>query len=154
MTFKKSELKAALLGGVIAEATFELYAWLLSPLIFGLELQPAKLVMALFEKHLNISLSYQIAFSIHTLIGIVGFSLFILALYKAFSTKPYVIGLVGGVGLWFFAQGVLAPAIGRKFMMEFGAYTQSSFIGHVGMALILVMVIDWVLKKDSYEQMV
>ena len=44
MTFKKSELKAALLGGVIAEAAFELYAWLLSPLIFGLELQPPELV--------------------------------------------------------------------------------------------------------------
>jgi len=44
-------------------------------------------------------------------------------------------GVLAGIVLWFVAQGVLAPLMGRSFMMGFGSYTQSSFVGHVGMTI-------------------
>jgi len=30
--------------------------------------------------------------------------------------------------------------MGRSFMMGFGTYTQSSFVGHVGMTIVIAMV--------------
>ncbi len=60
-----------------------------------------------------------------------------------------VSGVVTGVLLWFVAQGILAPFIGRPFMMESGAYTQSSFIGHVGMCVIVALVLRRNLGKEN-----
>ncbi|MGJ8562812.1 MAG: hypothetical protein ACSHXY_04600 [Alphaproteobacteria bacterium] len=149
MKLDSNEVKLALLGGAIAEIAFEFYAWVISPVLFGLELQPAKLVTALTQKFLNIGLSYEIAYALHTFVGIVGFSLFTLTIYKLLSLKGYISGLIAGLTLWFIAQGVLAPAIGRDFMMGFGPYTQSSFIGHVGMAIIIAIFLDWRLNKQT-----
>ena len=50
---------------------------------------------------------------------------------------------IAGFVLWFVAQGLFAPAVGRSFMMGFGAYTQSSFIGHVGMTTLM----GWVMLR-------
>jgi hypothetical protein len=47
---------------------------------------------------------------------------------------------LSGVILWFIAQGLLAPVVGRSFMMGFGTYTQSSFIGHVGMTVVIALI--------------
>ena len=147
ISITKEEIKFAVLGGVLAEITFELYAWFLSPILFGPTLQPAKLVMALTQQYAGIELSYQAAFVIHALIGTVGFGLFVLAFKKLLPLKAYISGFIAGVALWFIAQGILAPAIGRPFMMEFGTYTQSSFVGHVGMAMIISVFLDWCLRK-------
>ena len=56
--------------------------------------------------------------------------------------RVWLTGFVSGLVLWFVAQGMLAPFIGRSFMMDFGTYTQSSFVGHVGMTLIMAHLLD------------
>lgn len=147
VTFR--ELKVAILSGLCAEIVFEAYAWLISPSLFGLSLQPAKLVMALTQQFSGITLPYQLAFAIHAMIGTVGFGLFVLLFHKLIPRRAAVPGIVAGVILWFIAQGFLAPLIGREFMMKFGPYTQSSFVGHVGMALVISLLLHWRLNSTK-----
>ena len=149
MKLNMNEMGVAVLGGLIAQIAFEAYAWLVSPLVFGPKLQPAFLVIGLFEKYLGITLSYVVAFSLHALIGVIGFGIFTLLFYRVFRGRAILSGLFSGVVLWFIAQGVLAPAMGREFMMGFSPYTQSSFVGHVGMTLIIALLVDFVLKQKN-----
>jgi len=148
MKLKIHEIKVAILGGVIAQIAFEAYAWLISPLVFGPKLQPAFLVIGLFEQYVGVTPSYSVAFSLHALIGTLGFGIFTLLFYKAFRGRAILSGFISGLILWFIAQGVLAPAMGREFMMGFGAYTQSSFVSHVGMSLIIALYLNHAFKKN------
>ena len=126
-----------LLAGLAAELAFEAYAWLISPVLFGPTLEPANLVKGLSAKFLGLDLSYIQALFIHFFIGTVVFSLTVYVVSKWLQSRYVLGGLVTGLALWFTAQGILAPLLGRAFMMDFGPYTQSSFIGHVGMCLII-----------------
>lgn len=137
------EIKAIVLAGVVAETLFEVYAWLVSPILFGLSLQPSNLVIAIAKITLGVDLSHGAAFFLHALIGSIGFATSVY-LIRRISKLPYLAAaVVTGVLLWFVAQGILAPFIGREFMMGFGAYTQSSFVGHVGMCLVVGVVLRW-----------
>lgn len=128
------------LAGLAGELSFELYAWLVSPVLFGVALQPAKLVMALASIYAGLTIPYSVAFVLHVLIGSFGFAFFVY-LVKRVSGLGYIAsGAIAGVALWFIAQGFLAQMVGRSFMMGFGAYTQSSFIGHTGMTLVIAFV--------------
>ncbi len=149
MKLNISEIKVAILGGLIAQIAFEAYAWLISPFVFGPKLQPAFLVIGLFKQFAGVTPSYAVAFSLHALIGVVGFGLFTLMFYKAFRGRAILSGFIAGLVLWFIAQGMLAPAMGREFMMGFGAYTQSSFVSHVGMSLIIALFFHYRFRKDQ-----
>ncbi|MBT0959462.1 hypothetical protein IV417_18885 [Alphaproteobacteria bacterium KMM 3653] len=141
-----------LLAGLIGEIAFEAYAWLISPQIFGFALQPSKLVMAIGQMHLGITLSHWMAFAIHFCIGAVGFGVFVYLVRRFVVASSWAAGLLSGVTLWFVAQGMLAPLVGRSFMMDFGPYTQSSFVGHVGMTLITAYLLGlWLPQGDEPE---
>lgn len=141
-----------LAAGLVGEIAFELYAWLVSPALFGFSLQPAKLVMAIAAQYFGMSVNYTTAFAVHFLIGSLLFGACVyLALMVTASTgfkttrkraDILLSGLLTGLALWFVAQGVLAPMIGRSFMMDFGPYTQSSLIGHVGMTVIIAFALS------------
>lgn len=135
-----TNLKNLAIAGLIAELCFEFYAWAISPLLFKVTLEPANLVTALVQKFLGLQLPYSAAFAMHFMIGAFGFALTVLAVHSVLKTRHLISGLVAGLALWFVAQGILAPVIGRDFMMGFGSYTQSSFIGHVGMTVIIALV--------------
>lgn len=60
-----------------------------------------------------------------------------------------VAGGITGIALWFVAQGILAPFIGRSFMMDFGTYTQSSFVSHAGMTLVMGAVFQALEKRRT-----
>jgi hypothetical protein len=136
------------IAGLIGELSFEAYSWLISPILFGVKLEPANLVIGLTNAATGIQLSYAAAFAIHFLIGALGFAA-VVYLVKHVSKFGYAIaGITAGFTLWFVAQGILAPLMGRSFMMGFGTYTQSSFVGHVGMTLLIAMI--W--KKLSSRQ--
>jgi len=146
-----SDLKAIIIAGVIGEAVFEAYSWLISPILFGPILQPALLVKAIVAKLTGgaVVLPYGIAFVVHFLMGAVVFALFVYLLHAVLKRSYLLAGLVTGLLLWFTAQGVLAPFIGRPFMMEFGAYTQSSFVAHTGMMLAIGFVLSKLLRRDQ-----
>tara|TARA_R110002033_G_scaffold21568_3_gene53353 strand:- start:910 stop:1416 length:507 start_codon:yes stop_codon:yes gene_type:complete len=130
-----------LLAGLAGEVSFEIYAWLISPILFDVALAPANLVIALTKIATGLTLPYRAAFVLHFAVGVVGFSAFVLLAHLMTRTKLILSGAIAGVLLWFVAQGLLAPVVGRTFMMGFGAYTQSSFVGHVGMAMIIGYVL-------------
>ena len=133
-------LKNLAIAGLIGELAFEAYAWLISPLLFGVVLAPSNLVMALTNIAFGIEIPHWLAFVIHFSIGAFGFAIFVYATHLVTKTKMIMSGVIAGFVLWFVAQGILAPVVGRTFMMGFGPYTQSSFIGHVGMAALIGFV--------------
>ncbi|MDX2482806.1 MAG: hypothetical protein QNK42_04020 [Pseudodonghicola sp.] len=130
-------LLSILLAGLIGEIAFEFYAWVISPLLFGVALQPSNLVIAMTAKLTGVQISHAVAFPAHFLIGSLGFGVFVYLVRLGMPARVWRTGFVAGLVLWFVAQGLLAPFIGRSFMMGFGTYTQSSFIGHVGMTLLM-----------------
>ncbi|WP_092683508.1 hypothetical protein [Albimonas donghaensis] len=130
-------LSTLILGGIAGEIAFEAYAWLLSPRLFGVTLEPANLIVGLARTLFGLDLGYWTAFGLHFAIGAVAFSAVVTLVHMATRTSLPLAGAIAGVLLWFVAQGLLAPAMGRSFMMGFGAYTQSSFIAHVGMSVII-----------------
>ncbi|MEP5730673.1 MAG: hypothetical protein ABJL67_15030 [Sulfitobacter sp.] len=138
-----------LLAGLVGELAFELYAWLISPLIFGPSLQPANLVIALTNIATGIKIPYAVAFPIHFLIGAVGFALFFWLVHRLSGLSLILSGLVTGLILWFVAQGILAPVVGRDFMMGFGPYTQSSFVAHTGMCLLMAIALRGLLARSK-----
>jgi len=138
-----------LLAGLAGEVSFEIYAWLISPILFDVALAPANLVIALTKIATGVTLPYWAAFILHFAVGVVGFSAFVLLTHLVVRTKLILSGAIAGVLLWFVAQGLLAPVVGRTFMMGFGAYTQSSFIGHVGMALIIGYVLAQLQSRQT-----
>ncbi|MCY0147321.1 hypothetical protein OEG84_06260 [Hoeflea sp. G2-23] len=130
------------LAGLIGEVCFEIYAWLISPALFDVVLQPSNLVIAITAKLTGIEITKALAFPIHFLIGSLGFGLFVYATRLIMPARVWLTGFVSGLVLWFVAQGMLAPFIGRSFMMDFGTYTQSSFVGHVGMTVLMAHLLD------------
>jgi uncharacterized membrane protein YagU involved in acid resistance len=138
---RQTTLTAFVIAAIVGQAAFELYAWLVSPVLFGPSLQPANLVVALTALFTGIKLSYGAAFVLHLLIGSFGFAAFVLMTKRISGLGYRAAGALAGLILWFVAQGIFAPVIGRDFMMGFGAYTQSSFIGHVGMAFVMGVVL-------------
>ncbi|MEO9648960.1 MAG: hypothetical protein ABJ360_23255 [Roseobacter sp.] len=134
-------LRNLAIAGLVGEIAFEAYAWLVSPILFGVALAPANLVVALTNVFFGLKIPYLVGFAIHILIGIVGFSAFVYLMHRVTKTKLILSGALAGFALWFVAQGILAPVVGRSFMMGFGAYTQSSFIAHVGMATLIGFVL-------------
>lgn len=133
----KHVVLSIVLAGLIGEIAFEIYAWAISPLLFNVVLQPSNLVIALTAKLTGTQISKAVAFPVHFLIGSLGFGLFVYATRLLMPARVWLTGFVSGLVLWFVAQGLLAPFIGRSFMMDFGTYTQSSFVGHVGMTLLM-----------------
>ncbi|WP_299918717.1 hypothetical protein [uncultured Roseobacter sp.] len=148
----RSIFPVILFAGLLAEGLFELYAWLISPIIFGETLEPANLVMGLFQRFLSVELSYVQGFSVHAFIGAVVFPVAVYIIARVLNQRFVLAGVVTGVALWFMAQGILAPLMGRNFMMGFGAYTQSSFVGHVGMTLIVGFIFARVWLRDAALQ--
>ncbi|MEO9897775.1 MAG: hypothetical protein ABJQ34_20885 [Paracoccaceae bacterium] len=145
-TFKK-----IVMAGIVGEIAFEAYSWLLSPVLFGPILEPAKLVTAIVAKISGAVLPYGLAFVIHFLIGAVFFALLVYVA-NGILRKGYVLaGVATGLVLWFVAQGMLAPFIGRPFMMDFGPYTQSSFVAHTGMMVVIGFVMSKLLVENPAE---
>lgn len=134
-------------AGLFGEVLFELYAWLVSPVLFGASLQPAKLVIAIISKLTGITLGYNVAFVVHFLVGALGFGAFVFLFRLLLPGRVLLAGVLSGLVLWFVAQGFLAPFIGRSFMMGFGAYTQSSFVGHVGMTVVMSFLMQTLIAR-------
>lgn len=139
------------LSGLIGEVLFETYAWLVSPSLFGFALQPSNLVIALVAKLFGLQLDHTSAFVVHFLVGSLGFGLFVYLVRVGLKLRVWMTGAVAGIVLWFVAQGILAPFIGRSFMMDFGLYTQSSFVGHLGMTLVMAYLLEWFLRRFQSE---
>jgi len=136
-------LPSLLIAGLAGEIAFEIYAFGVSPWVFGLALEPANLVNGLLARHLGVDLPYSAAFALHVLVGAVLFPLLYLALRRFGPLRsPVANGLLLGLALWLVAQGLLAPLVGRPPFMGFGAYTWSSLVAHPLLTVVVAIVFE------------
>ncbi|MDA9918645.1 hypothetical protein N9D37_02040 [Erythrobacter sp.] len=157
MTLKKPNATmvaiALIVGGIAAELFFEFYGLVINPALFGFPMEPANLVIGLTKTFLGAPISYVPAYAIHLAIGILGFPLGYYLLRKTvFARLPWQIaGLAWGVILWFIAQGILAPVMGRAFMMDWVPYTWVSLFAHPTMTLIIAGVYHVMIERKEAE---
>lgn len=149
---RRTTLAHVLAAGIAAEAVFELFGLLIAPLILGVTLMPSRLVVALVSL-LDVSIPDSAGWAGHLLTGIVLFPLGYLLVWRILRYAGWALtGSIYGLGLWFIAQGVLAPLVGRSFMMDFGAYTWASLIGHQAHTLTLAYVFHRLTRQDTPEK--
>ena len=131
-----------LIAGISAEIVFESFGLLLAPIIFGFKMEPANLVIGLIKTFAGIEAPYVVAYVLHLIVGAVVFPLGYILLRKTILAQvPWIIaGLIWGLILWFTAQGILAPLMGRAFMMDWVPYTWASLIAHPLMTSIIAFV--------------
>ncbi|MFU1478464.1 hypothetical protein ACM25N_12455 [Roseovarius sp. C7] len=82
--------------------------------------------------------------------GLVLFPLGYLAYLRVTPPQPWAMaGLIWGFVLWAVAQGVLAPLVGRGFMMGFVSYTWASLLAHMLYGLVVARAMSWAMPGLS-----
>ena len=136
-------LVTVLVGGVFADAVWEIWARVITPYWVGGPLQPAALVQSVFGFQ-NVSL----AEAIHLLVGVVFYPLGYLFIARPIArmvlpSLPWPVVAFGyGVGLWVFALYVMAHLFaGLPPFLGFIQLTWASLVGHVLFGLVLGSIV-------------
>ena len=138
-------LVSAILAGIAADLTWEVWARGITPLWVGGPLEPAALVQSVF------GLSSRLAAElIHLVVGVLFSPLGYLFLARPLATLlvPWMdwrlVAVGYGIGLWVFALFVMAHLIaGLPPFLGFIPLTWASLVGHVLFALVLAWVVRW-----------
>jgi hypothetical protein len=135
----------ALLAGGAADAAWEFWARVITPLWVGGPLQPAALVQSVFG-FTNLFLAELI----HGVVGVVFYPLGYLFVARPIArlVTPFlpwwIVGLGFGVGLWVFALYVMAHLLaGLPPFLGFITLTWASLIGHMIFGLVTATVVRW-----------
>lgn len=136
-------LTMAVLAGIGADLTWEVWARLITPLIVGGPLEPAALVQSVF------GLASRFAGElIHALVGIVFYPLGYLYIARPIARTivpflPWWIVAIGfGIGLWIFALYVMAHLIaGLPPFLGFIPLTWVSLVGHIIFGVVVALVV-------------
>jgi hypothetical protein len=134
----------AIPAGIVGEVVFEILALIVAPMLLGTAMQPALLVGALAGVLTGAPISSASAWLGHLLAGAVLFPVGYVLFARYFGLRPWPLAaVIYAILLWFLAQGVLAPIVGRPFMLGFVAYTWASLAVH----LIYVLVVAGTLHR-------
>lgn len=135
----------ALLAGVAAHLTWEVWARALTPLWLGGPLEPAALVRMVFDLD-----SRFLAELIHLAVGFLFYPLGYLFLARPIARRLtpglpwWLVGLGFGVGLWVFALYVMASLVaGMPPFLGFNKLTWFSLGGHLLYGLVTAAVVRW-----------
>ena len=135
----------ALLAGVAADITWEVWARLLTPLWVGGPLEPAALVQSVFGLQSRLP-----AELIHLVTGVVLYPIGYLFIARPIArlivpwAPWWLVALGYGVGLWIFALYIMAHLVaGLPPFLGFIPLTWASLIGHMLFALALAWVVRW-----------
>ena len=138
-------LTTAVLGGIAADITWEIWARLITPFLVGGPLEPAALVQSVFGLA-----SRPLAEIIHLAVGFLFYPLGYLFIARplARAVVPWMpwwlVALGYGVGLWIFALYIMAHLIaGLPAFLGFIPLTWASLVGHLLFAFALATVIRW-----------
>lgn len=138
-------ITTALLAGIAADVTWEIWARLITPLWVGGPLEPAALVQSVFGLS-----SWPLAELIHLVVGFLFYPLGYLYLARplARAVAPWLrwwlVALCYGIGLWIFALYIMAHLIaGLPAFLGFIPLTWASLVGHLLFALVLACVVRW-----------
>jgi hypothetical protein len=140
-------IRALLLAGLAGQAVFETVALFLMPVLFGMPLMPALLVVTLGQTLLGLQLPMLAGWIGHLAAGTVLFPFAWLALRRATGWPAAASGAALGIALWLFAQGLLAPLAGRPFMLGFVPYTWASLGAHLAYAIAVALVFDRLTRR-------
>lgn len=125
-------------GGIAADLTWEVWARVITPIFVGGPLQPAALILDLF----NLPPTWLAqAEMLHLATGALFYPLLMWTIRACvFAGTRVQDGVVIGLLTWFLALGVFAPLAGQPFMLGFIQLTWFSGIGHLlyGLALSFV----------------
>lgn len=141
--FSLSSLFVLLAAGGVAEILLEFCAWWGVPALLGIPMRPDKLVAALASNLFDAKISTVLAVSIHLALGFLIFPV-------VFAVSRAVIGfrttlvpaVIFGVILWAVAQMILAPLVGRPFMLGLIPYTWVSLVLHIVYTVVFALSID------------
>lgn len=141
--FSKKLLVTAVVAGLAADITWEIWARAITPLLVGGPLEPAALVQSVF--------GFQNRFAaeiIHAVVGIVFYPIGYLFIARPLqrmivpSLPLFLTGLGFGTGLWIFALYVMAHLIaGLPAFLGFIPLTWASLAGHWLFGLVVAYVV-------------
>ncbi|WP_018700301.1 hypothetical protein [Amorphus coralli] len=136
-------LITALVAGVAADLTWEVWARLITPLLVGGPLQPAALVQSVFGFQ-----NWVLAEAIHAFVGVVAYPLGYLFIARPLQRAVlpglpwWLTALAYGVGLWTFALFVMAHLIaGLPPFLGFIPLAWASLAGHLLFGLTVGLVV-------------
>ncbi|WP_045388560.1 hypothetical protein [Falsirhodobacter sp. alg1] len=139
----KTMIISALIAGVLADITWEIWARGITPLIIGGPLEPSALVQSVFGLQ-----SHVLAELIHLVVGVVFYPLGYLFIARPLQRAilpglPMILTALGfGVGLWIFSLYVMAHLFaGLPAFLGFGPITWVSLVGHLLFGLVVAVVL-------------
>jgi hypothetical protein len=138
-------LVTAILAGIAADLTWEIWARGITPFWVGGPLEPAALVQSVFGLK-----SKVLAELIHGVVGVVFYPLGYLFIARPIArvVTPFlpwwIVGLGFGVGLWIFALYIMAHIFaGLPPFLGFITLTWASLVGHLLFGLVTAAVVRW-----------
>lgn len=134
-------LRQLCIGGAAGLVTWELFARLLTPEVIGGPLEPAALIISLFENRLGVNPGRSAAEVLHYVTGIALYPLAYWILTRLTrSAGPTLDGVLWGVATWVIALGLFASLAGLPFMLGFVPLSWMSLVGHMLYAMVAVSV--------------
>lgn len=128
-------LRNAVIAGIAADITWEIWARAITPIFVGGPLEPAALILSVF----GLSSDYRtMAEILHVLTGVLFYPLgYVLVARHVLRFGWLANGVLWGIALWVFALGIMAGIFGgQPFFLGFILLTWMSLIGHVLMAIV------------------
>lgn len=136
------------IGGLCGHLVWEVFARFLTRALLGGPLEPAALIISLFQNLLGTNPGRPLAELLHYVTGIVLYPLgYYLLTRFVFSRGPIFDGLLWGVITWILALGVFASMAGLPFMLGFIPLTWFSLVGHLAYALVAALVFELLLSR-------
>jgi hypothetical protein len=130
-------LRNAVIAGIAADITWEIWARVITPIFVGGPLEPAALILSVF----GLSPEYRtLAEILHVLTGVLFYPLgYVLVARHVLRFGWLADGVLWGIALWVFALGIMAGIFaGLPLFLGFIPLTWMSLIGHVLMAVVFV----------------
>ncbi|MDZ4096305.1 MAG: hypothetical protein U1D35_15515 [Paracoccaceae bacterium] len=137
-----------LAAGITGELVFEFLALVVAPVLLGTMMIPAGLVAGLGTVLFGVKMPMAAAWALHLFAGIALFPLGYVLFCRITGLSGWMLsGALWAVVLWVFAQGALAPMVGRPFMLGFVPYTWASLVVHLAYALTVAGALNWMTSR-------
>ena len=132
-------LRDLCLGGAAGLLTWEVFARVITPEIIGGPLEPAALIVSLFQNLCGIDPGRPAAEALHYVTGIALYPLAYWVLTRlTVSLGPTADGVIWGVITWVLALGLFASLAGLPIMLNFIPLSWMSLVGHTLYAMVAV----------------
>jgi hypothetical protein len=138
-----------LLAGIVGELVFELLAHTVGPLVNHV-MRPGNLVTKLARNLLDLEIALPLGDAIHVATAVLLYPLGYVVFRRLLPLQStFTGGLLWGVVLWLFAQGLITPLAGRPFMANFSYFLWVSLAVHALYAIAVAYAYDFLMKRSA-----